>query len=219
MTDAPKTEIASLALPGEGNKLIAPSAIRNVAPICDLLADVAPDRGRALEIASGTGQHIVEYARRLPLLDWQPTELADERRVSIDAYVAEARLPNLAPALALNAADPGWASDLGSRDLIVLVNLLHLIPMADVQALIAEVGQALSPEGRFVIYGPFMRGGELTSAGDASFHASLTDSNPEIGYKDDFDIIDLLQASGMEMVDVIEMPANNLALVAKKPGF
>ncbi|WP_146348268.1 DUF938 domain-containing protein [Phaeobacter marinintestinus] len=219
MTDAPKTEIASLALPGEGVKLVAPSAERNMVPICDLIADVAPAGGRALEIASGTGQHIVEYARRLPGVHWQPTELAADRRASIDAYVAESGLSNLSPAVALNAARPGWANDLGPRDLIVLVNLLHLIPMADVQSLIAEAAQALTPEGRFVVYGPFMRGGELTSDGDARFHASLSASDPAIGYKDDFDIMDLMQAAGLDMVEVIEMPANNLALIAKKPGF
>ena len=75
----------------------------------------------------------------------------------------------------------------------------------------------LAPGGRIVIYGPFMRGGDLTSDGDIAFHASLQSENPAIGYKDDFDIMDLLQQAGLDMAQVVEMPANNLALIAEKP--
>ena len=64
-----------------------------------------------------------------------------------------------------------------------------------------------------------MRAEELTSEGDRAFHASLIAHDPELGYKDDFDTIDWLQNSGLDMTDVIEMPANNLALVAQKPDF
>ncbi len=216
--DAPKTEIASQAHKGDGDKLIAPSALRNMDPIRDLMLQVAPPRGRALEIASGTGQHVVAFARALPDLQWQPTEPQAERRASIDAYGREAGLANLAPALDLDAAQPGWAARLGPRDLIVLINLLHLIPMAQVETLIAEAARALAPGGRLVVYGPFMRAGELTSDGDARFHASLVESDPLIGYKDDFDIIDRMQAAGLMLMQAIEMPANNLALIAERPG-
>jgi len=81
---------------------------------------------------------------------------------------------------------------------------------------IHEAARALAPGGRLVIYGPFMRAGELTSDGDASFHAGLIARDPAIGYKDDFDMMDLIQGAGLDMAEVIEMPANNLALVAQK---
>ncbi|TDK43860.1 DUF938 domain-containing protein [Antarcticimicrobium luteum] len=217
--DARKTEIASHAVPGEGDKLIAPSAERNLAPICDLLAHVAPTSGKALEIASGTGQHVAAFAARFPDLHWQPSEPDAARRASIDAYAAESGCPNIAPALALDAARPGWGAELSGQNLITLCNLLHLIPMERVEVLIAEAARALAPGGRLVIYGPFMRAGELTSEGDAAFHASLTAQDPRIGYKDDFDVIDLMQEAGLELAEVVEMPANNLALIAQKPAF
>jgi len=212
-------DTASIANKGGGGKLIAPSAARNCDAICDLLADVAPTEGRALEIASGTGQHVAAFAARLPGLHWQPTEPDAARRASIDAHAGESGCANIAPALDLDACTPGWGARMQGQALIVVINLLHLIPMDWAEVLIAEAARALSPGGRFVIYGPFMRAGELTSPGDAAFHAGLTAQDPRIGYKDDFDVIDLLHSAGLELVEVVEMPANNLALIAEKPAF
>lgn len=205
---------ASVAEPADGGRLFAPAAERNAGAIADLLAGVAPAAGRALELASGTGQHVAVFAERFPGLRWQPTEIAPERRASIDAYAGG--LANVAPAVALDACAPGWGVQWSGQDLVVLVNLLHLISDAEAAVVIGEAAQALAPGGVFVVYGPFKRGGDLTSAGDERFHASLVESDPAIGYKDDFDTMDLLQGAGLEMAQVVEMPANNLALVARK---
>lgn len=207
--------VASIATQVDGARMVAPAAERNMAALCDLLAQVAPHQGRALELASGTGQHVSAFAARLPGLRWQPTEVDAQRRASIDAY-CEA-LDTVAPAQELNATRPGWGADWAGQDLVVLINLLHLISTPEAATLITEAASALAPGGRLVIYGPFMRAGELTSEGDERFHAALTAQDPEIGYKDDFDIIDRMQDAGLEMAEVVEMPANNLALIAEKP--
>lgn len=208
---------ASVAEQAEGAKLVAPAASRNTGPLTDLLLQVAPKSGRALELASGTGQHVSAFAQVLPGLSWQPTEIEAGRRASIDSYAhAQATIQ---PALALDACTPGWGKQHSGQNLIVLINLLHLISQPEAEILIREASQALAPGGRFLIYGPFMRGGELTSDGDARFHAALTEQDPEIGYKDDFDVMDLLQENGLDMAEVIEMPANNLALIAQKSDF
>lgn len=213
---SPKSVTHSVAHKGEGERLFAPSAARNLEVLCDLLDEVAPKTGQALELASGTGQHVVGYATRLPGLAWQPSEPDPERRASIDAHAADAGVGNIAPAIALNAAQAGWGTQHAGKSLIVLSNLLHLITDEATNTLIHEAAQALAPGGRLVIYGPFMRGGELTSDGDTSFHAGLIARDPAIGYKDDFDMMDLIQGAGLDMAAVIEMPANNLALVAQK---
>ena len=218
MTQRPPPEAHSLALPGEGGKLIAPSAERNLGPIRDLLVAIAPRKGRALELASGTGQHVVALAAALPGLAWQPSEPAPERRASIAAHIAEAGLSNVAPPIDLDATAPGWGARQGGQALVFLSNLLHLIGWAEARILIAEAASALAPGGLLVIYGPFMRAGQLTSDGDRAFHRSIVAQNPAAGYKDDFDVMDRMQAAGLEMTEVIEMPANNLALVAAKPS-
>ncbi len=195
--------------------MVAPAATRNSDALCDLLVQNGPSSGRALEIASGTGQHVSAFARRLPSLHWQPTEIDQARRKSINTYAAD--LPNVADAINLDATVKGWHKDVGTQDLIVLINLVHLISWAETQSVTSEVAQALAPKGRFVLYGPFKRSGDLTSEGDRRFHEALIQQDAEIGYKNDDDIAGLLTSYNLTVANVVEMPANNLAFVAEKP--
>ncbi|WP_171120137.1 MULTISPECIES: DUF938 domain-containing protein [unclassified Ruegeria] len=206
---------ASVATEGEDGRLVAPAASRNSDVLCDLLVRWAPTQGRALEIASGTGQHVSAFAQRLPLLHWQPTEVDPERRASINAYCRD--LPNTTDAAALDATSDGWHQLFAGQDLIVLINLTHLISWRETQTLISETALTLSPEGRFVLYGPFMRSGTLTSDGDQRFHDALVQQDGEIGYKNDEDIAAEMCAQGLNVIGLIDMPANNLAFVAEKP--
>ena len=92
-TPPPKASIANET--DESGKLHAPSAVRNVAPICEALTAIAPAQGNALEIASGTGQHVLAFAKAMPTIKWQPTEVEHTRMVSIDAYRADSELSNI----------------------------------------------------------------------------------------------------------------------------
>lgn len=216
MTQRKLPSNASVATQGQDGRLIAPAASRNADVLCNLLARFAPNSGQALELASGTGQHVAAFARHLPELHWQPSEIEPERRTSIDAY--SDGLPNVAPALDLNATSEGWHESFADQDLIVLINLLHLISWAEVQTLVAEAALALRPNGTLILYGPFMRDGHLTSEGDQRFHDALIQQDAEIGYKNDQDMIDLQFGCGLNLIETVEMPANNLAFVTRKPA-
>ena len=209
---------ASVAHAGADARMHAPAAERNAEAITEALQDIAPAKGRALELASGTGQHAVAFARALPGLDWQPSEIADDRRASIDAHAAATSLPNLRAAIPLDATEPGWGVRHSGQALIVLVNLLHLISAEEAQILIAEAAQALAPGGVLAIYGPFLREGRATSEGDARFHASLEAQDPDLGYKDVAEVQSWLEAQGLHPVRTVEMPANNLFLSARRPA-
>lgn len=207
---------ASIATTEGDVKLHAPSAARNAAAICAMLLEHAPGNGNALEIASGTGQHVTTFATALPDLHWQPTEIDPSRRASIDAYVTEIGLRNVAPAMPLDATAPDWGATHGPRDLILLVNLLHLITSTETTILISEAASALAPGGTLILYGPFKRSGVLISEGDANFDADLKSADPNIGYKDDLDIMVMLSDAGLTLNHTVAMPANNLAFVARK---
>ncbi|CUH63667.1 hypothetical protein TG4357_00815 [Thalassovita gelatinovora] len=207
----------SLAESSNDGRMYAPSAARNKDAICTLVSAHAPLSGRALEIASGTGEHACALAACLSNLQWQPSDPAPDRRRSIDLHAKAMKLGNISPAIDLDAAVSGWSKSHAGHDLIVLVNLLHLIPTQSVQTVISEAAQALNQDGVFILYGPFLRDGETTSEGDAEFDANLRRQNPDIGYKDDWDVIEWVQQAGLELVRVMEMPANNLAFVSRRP--
>lgn len=207
---------ASVAHAQSGDKLHAPAAERNSDALCTLLRDHAPAQGMALEIASGTGQHVVAFARTCPGVHWQPTEVEATRRASIDAYRKDAGLTNIAPAMALDATVPDWSKKHRHQALVVLINLLHLIRTDEAQTVVTQAVQALMPGGRFVLYGPFLRDGAFTSEGDQRFHAQLSGADPAIGYKDDRQIEAWLTGAGASDITRFEMPANNLAFIATR---
>lgn len=207
---------ASVATNAGGAKMHAPAAARNANDLAGLIAHYARSAGRALELASGTGQHVVTFAEACPHLTWQPSEVDAERLASIAAYRAEASLDNVLPPLLLDACASNWSEQVPAQDLILTINLAHLVPDAAVKHLIAEAAQALTTNGMLILYGPFKRSGELTSEGDARFDASLRGADPEIGYKDDVRISAWLTAAGLPNIAKAEMPANNLAFVATR---
>ena len=211
-------DTASVAVSQGDGRLFAPSAGRNSAPIVNLIKRIAPEPGNALEIASGTGQHIVQLALSLPNIIWSPSDVEGERLKSISAWVESENLLNIKPPIYLDATETGWAKSLPKSNFILLVNLLHLISWDETETLISELSIALKTKGIALVYGPFMRNGQLISEGDKNFHTSLIQTDPDIGYKNDLEMLTLFSNSGLVHLETVEMPANNAAFVLQKAG-
>ena len=198
-------------------RIFAPAAARNRDAIRDVVVGEAPKTDCALEIASGSGEHVVHIALATPALTWQPTDPDPVRRASVDAWRLETGVDGVAPARALDAARPGWSAEFSGQDLVLLVNLLHLITEAEARTVLREIAAALAPGGVALIYGPFLRDGCTTSPGDARFDAALRTESPGAGYKDIAWVSRVLTEAGLAMPRTIDMPANNLMIVARKP--
>ena len=211
-------DTASVAVSQGDGRLFAPSAERNSAPIVNLIRRIVPESGNALEIASGTGQHIVQLALSLPNIIWSPSDVEGERLKSISAWVESENLLNIKPPMYLDATETGWAKSLPKSNFILLVNLLHLISWDETETLISELSIALKTKGIALVYGPFMRNGQLISEGDKNFHTSLIQTDPDIGYKNDLEMLTLFSNSGLVHLETVEMPANNAAFVLQKAG-
>ena len=197
-------------------KLYSASAARNAPFILEVLSQYLPDKGKVLEIASGTGQHCTYFAEAFCALEWQPSEINPKRLDSIQAYIKETNQVNFNMPLSLDATAENWAKEIDAYNVIIVINFFHLISNKEMKNLIRESSLALQTNSYFVIYGPFMRGGELTSDQDIKFHTSLIECDPDIGYKDDFDILDEIEANNLSPEAIIEMPSNNLMFIAKK---
>lgn len=206
----------STAVTSDDGRLVATSALRNVDAICAVLSSYVPAAGHALEIASGSGQHIARFAAEFPGIIWQSSDIDPAKLASIKSWIDEAGATNVAEPIVLDASVPGWAKRHRQFDVIILVNLLHLITQQEAETVIAEAAHALVSGGRMVVYGPFMRGNAFASEGDERFHLSLSAQDPDIGYKSFQTVQDFQRTSGLDIEATHEMPANNLMLIAAK---
>ena len=208
---------ARFVVQSSDGRLFAPAAEKNAGPITELVKQFAPEIGQALEIASGTGQHIVKLAVVKPNLNWQPSDIYQLRIASIETWCKDHDFLNVKPPVILNATEIGWSSKFNCQTFILLINLFHLISDDEAQILISEISAALVPGGRSIIYGPFKRDNELTSAGDQTFHRSLVEADSQIGYKSDAWMTAKFKEAKLKLLKVVLMPANNLAFVCEKP--
>lgn len=197
-------------------KLYSESASRNTSVIAEVLSQYLPEKGKVLELASGTGQHCTYFAKTFYNVEWQPSDIDPKRLDSIKTYIQEGDHENIRTPLLLDVTASNWAKKINGYDVIITINIFHLISNREMKNLIRESSFALKSNGYFMIYGPFMRSGELISDQDFKFHNSLINHDQEIGYKDDFDILDEIEENNLSPEAVIEMPANNLMFIAKK---
>jgi Protein of unknown function (DUF938) len=199
---------------GGAEKRHAPATIRNRDAIADVLERVLPSSGTVLEVASGTGEHIVHFAQRFPQLVWQPSDYSDLSLPSIAAWVAEAGVSNIRPAVQLDASAGIWP--LPSADAILCINMIHISPWAATEGLMAGAGRLLPAGAPLYLYGPFLRDGVETAPSNLDFDRSLKERDVRWGLRNLSAVTDCAQANGLTLADVLEMPANNLSVVFRK---
>jgi len=129
------------------------AAARNREAILAALARRLPRPATVLEIGSGTGEHAIFFAARLPWITWRPSDPDPASLASIDAWAEEAGLSNVLPPLRLDLLARAWR---GQRcDALVAVNVLHVAPPGAAEALLEGAGEVLPRGGRLFVAGPF----------------------------------------------------------------
>jgi hypothetical protein len=199
----------------------SPSAERNKQPILEVLRQILPARGQALEIASGTGQHVAWFATGLPHWRWQPSEAQPDALGIVAARVSELGLTNVQAPLLLDVLAPHWLADdmrLGTPcfDLIFCANMLHIAPWATCAALMRGSARHLAPDGALITYGPYLEDAVPTAPGNLAFNQSLRLQNPAWGIRRREDVEQEAGRAGLRLAARHAMPANNLLLVWKR---
>lgn len=170
-----------------------------------------------LEIASGSGEHIISFARAFPQLTWTPSDPDADALDSIEAWIAESRAENIRSPLALDVMAPDWASHVPKMvDAIFAINLIHISPWAAAQGLMRGAGQLLRDGGFLFLYGPYRRDGQQTSESNVRFEEWLKGLSPEYGVRDLADIASEGEQNGLTLAETIDMPANNFSLILRK---
>ena len=191
----------------------APAVKRNREPIAAVLDDELPVAGLVLEIASGTGEHGLYFARRWPAMLWQPSDPDPMARASIEAWRSDGP-ENLLPPLALDAARPDWPLD--RSDAIVCINMTHISPPAATRGLFGGAGRLLGAGAPLVIYGPFLEDGVATAPSNLAFDQSLRAQDSLWGLRRVAWIDELAEEQGLARTRRVAMPANNLTLVYRR---
>ncbi len=188
---------------------------RNKHPILNVLRPRLQSGQSILEIGSGTGQHVVHFAHALPDVRWLPTELPSSIDVLRDR-VEKANLPNIDPPRILDVAS-AWPSL--CVDGVYSANTAHIMGWREVQCMFRGVGFLLQ-SGRFYLYGPFNRQGQFTSEGNQAFDRSLRQQDPQMGLRDDEDLMTLGEQWGLTLEEDLDLPSNNRLLVWNRtPAF
>ncbi len=195
------------------NKPFSQACVNNQQPILEVLRSYFNNPSTLLEIGSGTGQHAVYLAHHLPHLQWQPTDLAIHLD-GIQLWLDEAALENILPPLALNVADKVWP--IQKIQAAFTANTLHIMSWENVVLSFQQLGEYLLPNAIFCSYGPYNIGGQYTSDSNAQFDRWLKRRDPLSGIRNIEDLQSLAESVGMQLLEVVEMPANNKILVWQK---
>ena len=191
----------------------SPAADRNKEPILEQLRGILGERGTALEIASGTGQHAVWFAASLTGWTWQPTDSDPEMLPVIAERVARSGLANVLPPRQLDVRAPGWPAFNGKFDAIFCANMLHIAPWDTCPALMNGAARLLAPGGMLITYGPYFESDVPPAPSNLAFDASLRARDPSWGIRQLDDVRAQARRSGLELAQRHAMPANNLLLV------
>lgn len=207
-------EHAAKAVTGPEAKKHAPATLRNRDAIVDVLRDHLPKSGKVLELASGSGEHIVYFAQAFAALTWQPSDINIAACHSINAWREEADQPNIAPAIVLDVCATIWP--VHAVDAILCINMVHISPWEASLATFAAAATRLPANGLLYFYGPYLRDDVMTSEGNLQFDLSLRSRDPSWGLRHVSAMDAVAMAQGFVRSDLVQMPANNISLIYRK---
>jgi hypothetical protein len=195
-------------------KLRSPAVERNTGPIGEVLAEWLPATGTVLEVASGSGEHAVAFARAFPLLQWQPSDPDIAALSSVECWRAEEGSPNLLPPVRLDAASPSWPLD--HADAVVAINMVHISPWEASLGLLEGAAGLLPSGGALIFYGPWRFEGQPLEASNAAFDRSLKERDPRWGLREVGTFAEEARQRGLGLVEQRLMPANNRMLLFRR---
>lgn len=201
-------------------RLHSSAAERNRQPILQVLQALLPASGAALEIASGTGQHVAHFAAALPDWRWQPSDAQPDGFETIQAECTAAGVTNVRPPVLVDVLDTQWpgsgAAFSAPFDLIYCANMLHIAPWACCAGLMQGAARHLAPHGRLVTYGPYLEDDVPTAPSNRAFDASLRQRNPAWGIRPLHDVAAEAAHAGLQLAARHALPSNNLLLVFER---
>jgi hypothetical protein len=195
-------------------RLEYPATLRNRDAILSVLRDVLPASGLVLEVASGSGEHAVHFAKAFPGLTFQPSDPEDAALQSIAAWTQGSGLTNLLPPVMLDASSNHWP--VTAADAALCINMIHISPWQAAVGLFHGAAKLLRAGAPLYLYGPYRRADIVTAPSNEAFDARLKSRNAEWGLRDLEAVAELARSTGFSAPVITEMPANNLSVVFRR---
>ena len=205
------------AMPTESSKALHfPATSRNRDAITMVLKTFMPKSGLILEIGSGSGEHIVHFAKQFPNLTWQPSDLNPRNIESINAWIKTVKnsCQNIREPLLIDAAELTPAIQFA--DAIICINVIHISPWNTTIGLMRNANQLLPSGGLLYLYGPYKLRNNHTAETNESFDHHLRSQNADWGIRNFEHVVSEAEKVDLKFVDNINMPANNLTIIFRK---
>ena len=191
----------------------APSTLRNRDFILGVLRDVLPTKGVILEIASGSGEHVVHFARNFPIR-LPPSDREPDTLQSVAAWLKATRVTNVRAPVVPYVSAVTLADRYGRRDHLHQHGP-HFTRDATL-GLIRSAAAILPPTAPFYLYGPYKREGFAPTPSNQAFDRRLRDRNPTWGLRNLEAVAAIARSVGFSAPTITEMPANNLSVVFQR---
>ncbi len=196
-------------------RLNFPATERNGKHIIRVLDDFIPNEGIALEIGSGSGEHVCAFASHFTDIDWVPSDPNPAHRASIGAWIAYLGLSNVGTPLDLDVTASTWCFT-GRATLLLSINVIHIAPWEATIGLFRGASQILEQDGILYMYGPYMLDGQHTAPSNAAFDQNLRSRDSSWGIRDLSEITKVAEQFGLHYVDKFAMPANNYSVIFRR---
>ncbi|XP_076000239.1 methyltransferase-like 26 B [Genypterus blacodes] len=202
--------------------LVSPQAESNWEGLCAVLEDVLEDQSHrqlfALEVGSGTGQHVIHFAQKIPFITWQPSDITEEYHNSIKAYIAATNTKSVLQPIHLDVSEPWEKSGLAGKscDAVIAINLLQYSSFKTAEGVFSGAGQILRQNGVLITYGPYAMNGIITPSCNEDLDVELRKTNPEWGLPDMDVLRQLAYGNGLRLERMVEMEEYNKCLIFRK---
>lgn len=173
-----------------------------------------------LEVASGTGQHVVYLAKQYPNIHFQPSDFVQHYLKSICCYVQESGLPNISQPVEIDITTSykTWAGGKFSENsvsYVLCVNMIHITKFECVEGLFRNCGSILNRGGMLFIHGP-LAFKDFASQTSSELHKSLKCLNPDWGVRNLEDLNELASKNNLKYENCLAIPEDDYLVIWKK---
>ena len=190
---------------------VYPSTFRNRVPILSILKKHLPLKGKVIETASATGEHIVFFAKEFPGLQWYPSDKSDKFFWAIKKRSGS--LHNIEDPTCIDLTTTCYIQSKPKFHALLNINMIRIAPWEACRGLFKLSNKIILKNGLVFLYGPFKENGKKLANTNNEFDTQLKSQNSSWGIRLLEDVVMVAEEFGFTFLRKYKMPTNNLSIV------